>query len=397
MEQSTQNQNLPRIQSLDALRGVAIIGVVWVHSALIIGASGRLYDIGFMGQRGVQLFYIISAFTLCYSRHMRIGTERRPLVDFYVRRFFRIAPLYYTAILLKLCYRLRPAGPSYYLTSRGLGWLNLVLGFLFLNGVKPDAVNTVAIGGWSIAAEAMFYGVFPLICRWVNNVSRAVYCFVILAILCNGISWFLFWKTNDDALKNYFTFLWFPVQLPVFCLGFVLFYCWLWDERRPAKDDSISLRYPRSGLSRRRLVAFAMIGTGILGFIAMLPMSNANMLVATLFVALFAFGVVSGQPTLFVNRVTLYLGKISYSMYLLHFFIFMEILRLLPKIDAVSPVRLRDTLAGLVFVFLTLMTVSALIATVSYKLIEEPGMRLGRRIIAALDEPPSGQPGQRAK
>jgi peptidoglycan/LPS O-acetylase OafA/YrhL len=140
-----------------------------------------------------------------------------------------------------------------------------------------------------------------------------------------------------------------------------------------------------------------MIGTGILGFIAMLPMSNANMLVATLFVALFAFGVVSGQPTLFVNRVTLYLGKISYSMYLLHFFIFMEILRLLPKIDAVSPVRLRDTLAGLVFVFLTLMTVSALIATVSYKLIEEPGMRLGRRIIAALDEPPSGQPGQRAK
>jgi peptidoglycan/LPS O-acetylase OafA/YrhL len=76
----------------------------------------------------------MSAFTLALSLHSRAG---EPLRNFFIRRFFRIAPLYYTAL-------------AYYLWQDGLGpryWLgeaprvtvaNIISTVLFVNGVGPS-------------------------------------------------------------------------------------------------------------------------------------------------------------------------------------------------------------------------------------------------------------------
>ncbi len=51
-----------RLEYVDALRGIAILGVILVHSAQVSLQAGHTFELAFTGQRGVQLFYMVSAF-----------------------------------------------------------------------------------------------------------------------------------------------------------------------------------------------------------------------------------------------------------------------------------------------------------------------------------------------
>jgi peptidoglycan/LPS O-acetylase OafA/YrhL len=93
---------LKRYSYIDSLRGFAIIGVLIAHTGLYGNVAypsllRNLAEID-VGPRGVQLFYVVSAFTLCVSFSKRRNIEKHPIRNFYVRRFFRIAPLFYLAI-----------------------------------------------------------------------------------------------------------------------------------------------------------------------------------------------------------------------------------------------------------------------------------------------------------
>ena len=86
--------------------------------------------IGFTGQRGVQLFYMISAFTLYLSLDGR-RTEQHPWTNYFLRRFFRIAPLFYLVIVANVLLRYIAPAFSAFGTN---GYGNVALSFLFLNG-----------------------------------------------------------------------------------------------------------------------------------------------------------------------------------------------------------------------------------------------------------------------
>ena len=78
---------------VDALRGYAILLVILVHTSLLVkGLPGWLYSIAANGARGVQLFYIVSAFTLFYSLKYNHKSETNKVLNFYLRRFFRVLP-----------------------------------------------------------------------------------------------------------------------------------------------------------------------------------------------------------------------------------------------------------------------------------------------------------------
>jgi peptidoglycan/LPS O-acetylase OafA/YrhL len=86
----------PEFLSLDGLRCLSILAVVWHHS-LTAPASGRLLNLGFLG---VDLFFVISGFlivTLLLRERFLSGTIS--LEKFYLRRTLRIFPLYYGLIL----------------------------------------------------------------------------------------------------------------------------------------------------------------------------------------------------------------------------------------------------------------------------------------------------------
>ena len=52
------------------------------------------HQVAELGNLGVQLFFLVSAVTMCYMWQQRHDEPARAL-KFYVRRFFRIAPLFW--------------------------------------------------------------------------------------------------------------------------------------------------------------------------------------------------------------------------------------------------------------------------------------------------------------
>jgi peptidoglycan/LPS O-acetylase OafA/YrhL len=88
-----------KLDYIDVLRGIAILMVMLVHTSQAVnGVSQLVGDIARSGQMGVQLFFVASAYTLCFSR-IRRAEEKQLLFSFWIRRFFRIAPLYYVAAI----------------------------------------------------------------------------------------------------------------------------------------------------------------------------------------------------------------------------------------------------------------------------------------------------------
>lgn len=94
-----------RLEAIDALRGLAALYILSYHLALLpqpnltvpFWASRFVLS----GGTGVTLFFIISAFCLCLSMQKR-KEEPQLTMQFYLRRFFRIAPLFYFWMLLSL-------------------------------------------------------------------------------------------------------------------------------------------------------------------------------------------------------------------------------------------------------------------------------------------------------
>ncbi len=66
---------MKKLDYIDALRGLAILGVIMVHSISDSNLPFIVERIFGQGARGVQLFYLASAFTLFLSFSNRIDKE----------------------------------------------------------------------------------------------------------------------------------------------------------------------------------------------------------------------------------------------------------------------------------------------------------------------------------
>src|SRR5206468_2969412 len=146
----------------------------YVYSNLS-SVNGHLMNLFIFGRYGVQLFFFASAFTIFYSYHNRFNKETNPDLKFIIRRFFRIAPLYYLAILFY--YFVKNPDVLYWSGGRPVGLKLVVLNILFLHGFNVYANNSVVPGGWSIAVEMVFYCLVPLLYRIIKNLNTAVIFF----------------------------------------------------------------------------------------------------------------------------------------------------------------------------------------------------------------------------
>jgi peptidoglycan/LPS O-acetylase OafA/YrhL len=144
-----------RVASLDGLRAVAILMVVFAHLAGTAGLPTWVSQLfpTFLGRLGVRVFFVISGFLitrLLLIEHRQYGSIR--LGAFYFRRTFRILVPYYTFLTVV------------YFASR-LGWVELAPGDLeyavaYLTNYHPN--GAWALGhSWSLAVEEQFYLLWP--------------------------------------------------------------------------------------------------------------------------------------------------------------------------------------------------------------------------------------------
>ncbi len=163
-----------RIEALDGLRGLMALAVVVYHLSAwtrVFGSATRASSaVAALGVYSVEGFFVISGFCF-FQLYGSIRFDARDLGRFHVRRFFRIAPLYYFALALHLLLN-SALWPSVDL-QRLLENVTLTFGFFHPN-------HALVTGGWSIGIEYVFYMVFPLL-AWSTRVRGAVYVWLVVA------------------------------------------------------------------------------------------------------------------------------------------------------------------------------------------------------------------------
>lgn len=362
-------QQKDKLDFVDALRGIAVLMVIATHTAQKVPNIGFLFDvISKYCQMGVQLFFVVSAYTLCISHERRCG-EKKPIISYFFRRYFRIAPLYYFAIPVYLFFgaMVQIVKGVSDISIEPYTFQNVISNILFIHGFVPSANNNIVPGGWSIGTEMAFYIVFPLIFSYFSGLVTKRVCWLLFFVCCIiffnvALQIFVFVGTQFEISNNSFIYFNLLNQLPVFLVGFVAFY----------------IANPSQKLgSRFVLVLLFLLFTGVSLFFwkQKNPLYFALIPTVSAFSFLFLLNALRGVD--FRQSIILRIGQVSFSMYIFHFLLTWGLLPfLVAQLKNMIP---PDFLMIICFVIVCALTYA--IAILTQKKIELRGIEFGNSII----------------
>ena len=339
-----------RLNFVDSLRGFAALYVILFHMVLV--PSHRLqipeYIKGFImnGGSGVTLFFVISAFTLCYTLDGR-NDKKGYIFQFYIRRFFRIVPLYWSWLFLVLILEGWPGYKPFFIYST------------FTFNFFPYHQEGIVWASWTLGIEVIFYFFFPFIFKYVNDVKKS-FVFLVISIVFMIIHYNL--TKNIDGYKAYIGIL---NQLPVFSVGILLYFVFKKIEPR-TKNKKLGYCLIVSSLC---LFLFSKELFGWLGY-------ASSFLVKAFLYSIFFLGLFICPFQLFVNKITFFFGKISYSLYLNHPRIIFAMTTIYFQIDKI--VNQQET--SLLISFFTTLIVLVPISYLTYTFIEKPCINYAKHL-----------------
>jgi peptidoglycan/LPS O-acetylase OafA/YrhL len=170
-----------RIPQLDAVRGIAILIVIF-HNSVYKFPSLPLQSLFSYGWMGVDLFFVLSGF-LITAILLDTSQSKAFFKNFYARRCLRIWPLYYAVFLFMFVVvpLLRPS-MGFIIVAHSSPWWAYPL-FLQNFLVHPSTGATGPLGvTWSVAIEEQFYVVWALVVRYcsrrqLQRIAVTVICF----------------------------------------------------------------------------------------------------------------------------------------------------------------------------------------------------------------------------
>ena len=364
-----------RLEWIDVLRGIAILMVVLLHVGTHSHVQEKLIkSFTDYGSRGVQLFFIVSAFTL-----FRNFTQKFNPKSFYIRRYARIAPMFFLALIFYAIVGL----PGSKLDMWNLGdHSTYMLVIPFLHGLSPYSYNALVPGGWSVACEFLFYYSLPFLAFFCRG-FRSTLIVLCLALIEADIWTRLYQSHLEPFFSGHaasidisrpisdFINLAFFYQIPVFISGMLLVY---------VNIDAI-----RHSCAKSKILSSAVRVSPYLAAIILLAAAasgNATLQsrMATIFVFSFLVFSFSLSPqNLLVNKAIILIGKYSYSIYLVHF-VFLDPYT---KLTAGWLPNLAPILQ-LIVVFGLVATSSYVISMLTYRFIEDPFIKLGHRLSSTI-------------
>jgi peptidoglycan/LPS O-acetylase OafA/YrhL len=172
---------LAYLPTIDGLRGIAIVLVMWYHGPFLFLLGEQLPQARFWlmstaGWIGVDLFFVVSGL-LITTILLRTRGQARQLPVFWARRALRILPLFYLYLGIVLL-----LGNGLQVVDRfdGWSWYFLYAGniHIALNGFQPLTVMLL----WSLAVEEQFYLVWPFIVRQLEPRRLLHLCLLIMLL-----------------------------------------------------------------------------------------------------------------------------------------------------------------------------------------------------------------------
>lgn len=342
--------------ALDGLRGLAILAVM-AFNAHVIWLSG-----GFVG---VDVFFVLSGFLITA---LLIQNGRRTngsgLKQFYIRRAARLFPALLVLIVCTFAYALLlQTGEKTAATLKGV----LYSVFYVANWAQvppfPGGIGPLS-HTWSLSVEEQFYIVWPLLLLLLLKIKsdRAVLVIVSLLAALSVVLNIWFWNTNVPYLRMYFGSDTRANELLIGCIAAILLFAgyfqatterlkWIWHSAA-----FISL----AGIVTSFFLVRSYGPFGYNGGFALISVGTAVLILhVVLFPSVVSFG--------FGFAPLVWIGKISYGLYLWHFPIFEGLKRVIG--EEANPLIFQVCGAALTFV----------VAAASFYLLEQPILRYVRR------------------
>ncbi|MBC7829709.1 MAG: acyltransferase [Chitinophagaceae bacterium] len=339
-----------RLLELDALRGIAALFVVFFHFTIFRPEAALGFN---LGVTGVDLFFIISGFVIFLTLE-KVNT----LNDFLVSRVSRLYPAYWICVTITFLLIIIASGfPAFNPNLESLkppgAWeyfANLTMFQYYVNVQNIDGPY------WSLIIELLFYifMIFIFIIRKLNRIES----------IGAGILGFI-------ALYSFFLRDIFPFAHKLFSLGIPLI------NYFPLFFSGIiiyKIRFYEANIKRYLLLAACFLvqvslfddGVRSHGYVS----HSQYLMMLVLYFSLFIL-YVNNFLGFIVNKVTLFLGQISYPLYLIHQFI---------SVDIIIP--LLTNYFGVNFwvaAFIISLGIVILIATLVNTFIEIPAMKFIRK------------------
>ncbi|GAA3311234.1 acyltransferase [Streptomyces cinereospinus] len=336
--------------------------VVFLYHAALLGFLGvpwlspeNVHDyyrsVHHAGALGVSFFFVLSGFVLTWSAR---DTDTAP--RFWRRRFLKIVPNYLVVWALAMVVFAAPH------TDMEIGLLNLFM----LQVYYPDfSINFgVNPAGWSLAVEAVFYLSFPYLLHLIRKIpANRINLWV--AIVGLGIIATPFLSTHLAPAGSVFM----PMEPETSVNQY--FFSYILPFPR-VLDFALGILVARSVMSGRwRNIGMVwagalLIASYALGYFTPYIYSSRAVCVipAAVLIAAGAIADDEGRFTVFRNRVTVWLGDISFAFYLVHFTVLEGVWKLLGSKTYTAPQAAA--------MLLLCLGVSILASWALYDLIERP-------------------------
>jgi peptidoglycan/LPS O-acetylase OafA/YrhL len=348
---------MKRIEFIDSLRGIAITGVIFTHVASFIGISGNFRAITDLGAYGVQLFFVVSGFTIFLTFNRSQMYESTPTKNFFIRRFCRIAPVYWAGIFVY----------SFVFGLESRGWVegpelfHFPFFITFTNVFLAGATSSVVPGGWSISVEVMFYLTAPIWLTLIKNLRSAI-VFTLFLTVISFLMLNVFREIYFDAVPHGDFWYRSPLsQFVCFGCGVILYFVMKNKESKDVKSPTLVEKF----FSRIGIFIFPALGT----FFHFIPTPIAYGYTALCLALLLSRNAIP----FIVNRFTIFVGRVSFSAYILHFLVIRAFAEVLPTSN-------NDVITFFVL-GLTSYAVTIFLSYYSWRYFEEYFARLGRDFI----------------
>ena len=349
-------QDKSRLEFLDSLRGLAAFGIILFHAIamnkLNYNGSGFLTAIHNNFGHAVPLFYATSAFSLYLGYLYRLDSSIQ-IKDYFKKRFFRIAPLFYFMILV-------------YTVAKYIKWdkvhtpFEYLINITFTFGLYPGKHQSIVWAGWSVGVEYLFYLILPILIIYIRNLRSALFLFVLSLFLASYFDTIM--HINNGIAKNYIHMS-IIHQFPFFAAGIVAYMFY-------KQNQFIDKRKLGIFLLLISVLIYVLKDTVMFKFFYLTP----EYVWALLFISLIV-GLGYYSSRLIVNKISVSLGKRSFSLYLLHPFVIGFMMPLHAKLFKTSyPIEV-------MYILVVLLTLIVLIplSYITYKYIEVPFMNYAKK------------------
>ncbi len=150
--------NSKEILSLTGIRFLAVLMIFLFHySDRLFSGVSFLSGVFHQFYLGVQIFFVLSGFVICYKYFEQSSTGKIFLLSYYLRRFAKIYPSFFCLVTLTfIIWYFKGAGnnSSFHIYILNITFLKGLSSKYYLTGIGPT---------WSLTVEEIFYFLSPLI------------------------------------------------------------------------------------------------------------------------------------------------------------------------------------------------------------------------------------------